>query len=184
MGNEYFSNRIITLPRLTENFYQRVYLNKGAFLQALWIKYTLYKHCNSWLEDSLFWFRSEEISVLLIWFWCTQEVESAARDFETVDQVECDECTIRLRENTRRRSRTGLPNWREMEKIVIFLGRPLSSEVTQKESEGGRKLWRQHHGILGWNRAKEKMHLWMITEGKRNSFWKRALIANSKYRKK
>ena len=40
----------------------------------------------------------------------------------------------------RRRSRRGLPNWREMEKIVIFLGRPLSSEVTQKEREGKKTL--------------------------------------------
>ena len=36
---------------------------------------------------------------------------------------------------------------REAEKIVIFFGRPLSSEV---------KLWRQHHGILDWRRSQRK----------------------------
>ena len=37
--------------------------------------------------------------------------------------------------------------------------------LRRKKEKEGRKLWRQHH----WEGAKGKMHLWMITEGKRNS---------------
>ena len=48
-----------------------------------------------------------------------------------------------------------MPNWRETEKIVIFFGRPLSSEVTQRKENFDVSIM----GFWVGEGAKEKMHL-------------------------
>ena len=56
----------------------------------------------------------------------SRETECEARASETVDQVECDECTIRLRENTRE-------NEKEREKQE-------EEKVAKLDRDGGKKI--------------------------------------------